>query len=206
MGGGGKKRYRAKLASWTRVAGDEQEPGDEQQGAAAGAGADGRQVHGADGARRTPAYRRREGPERLAGLLAACHPGPRARPCQHVLETARRDPVYGAIAKLDVTQPGRELAQELIPPPRWDEPRQILDGGKLCVGESDRCHAADFHDEYSPTYAIWRPGAKLWRGIASPAQALLRLRDVHLGPGRHVVRPARRSNRNGGTASGHETK
>ena len=33
MGGGGKKRYRAKLASWTRVAGDEQEPGDEQQGA-----------------------------------------------------------------------------------------------------------------------------------------------------------------------------
>jgi hypothetical protein len=31
MGGGGKKRYRA--ASWTRAAGDEQEPGDEQQGA-----------------------------------------------------------------------------------------------------------------------------------------------------------------------------
>jgi hypothetical protein len=29
--GGGKKLYRA--ASWTRVAGDEQEPGDEQQGA-----------------------------------------------------------------------------------------------------------------------------------------------------------------------------
>jgi hypothetical protein len=58
--------------------------------------------------------------------------------------------MHRTITELDVTQPDCELAQELVPPPRWDEPRQILDRGKLCVGEGDRCHAADFHGEYSP--------------------------------------------------------
>ena len=190
-----------------RSRGDQQEPGDEQQGDWTR-----HERERMDGPLRRGwsapygSHRRRREREHLGGLLAAAIHGPVRGRASTSLRQRAGDPVHGAIAELDVAQPGRELWQELIAPPRRDEPRQILDGGKLCVGESDRRHAAEFHGGYSPDI----------RDLASLSKTLARNRKSCTGvaatkgasrQGGMLSRPARGDqNKNGSAASGHETK
>jgi hypothetical protein len=80
----------------------------------------------------------------------------------------------------DALQGGGKVEQECVTACHSQRASRIEDSGELEVGERNRPHVAP-EGGYSPTYAIWRTWAKLWLGIANPAQALQLLRNSHLG-------------------------